>query len=292
MPLPPTPWLNPPDYTGAFLHGAQIGASAGEANARIGASMAEANARLQASMQMQSAQLAQQEQLAQMQAQIRTKIADQRAKEHQQRIAIDAAYKESEIGLQRERLKQANDAFMAKTQQAAKLAANRALISSLIQQGEDPNDVYMKHGAEAGYTPSQMDPIFKSMAPIPEEIFHKANRETGEPDRYVNPKTGAIRFVPTPTLDPYVETQREVLRERLKELNKNYDEATRDKVKKGFQKQIDETNERLRRLVSPNFPTENPGLPLPESPEKLEVGKVYQTSRGLATWDGKMFIPE
>ena len=32
-------------------------------------------------------------------------------------------------------------------------------------------------------------------------------------------------------------------------------------------------------------------LPMPSTPKNAIVGQIYQTSKGLAKWDGKQFIP-
>ena len=32
-------------------------------------------------------------------------------------------------------------------------------------------------------------------------------------------------------------------------------------------------------------------LPMPSTPKDAIVGQIYQTSKGMAKWDGKQFIP-
>lgn len=178
MPLPPTPWLNPPDYTGAFLRGAQIGASATESRNRLAASVMEANARINAAASEQNARLAQQEQMAQMQAQVRMQIADQRSRENQQRIAIDASYKDAEIGLQRQRLEESQKLSSMKIMQQAQQMDAQMRMSERIKRGEPRDQVLMEEGPLA-FGGSAMGGIMRAaQASAPKSLEIKA--EGGE----------------------------------------------------------------------------------------------------------------
>ena len=110
MPTPPI-WLKPAN-TLASLEG---GARAGEADARIA---------LEAQHQAQQMAMAQQRTVAEMERarmemDVRQKTQEQEALKEAQRIKIDGAYKEQQLGLQQERLKQASELAAAKAKQAA-----------------------------------------------------------------------------------------------------------------------------------------------------------------------------
>lgn len=293
MPLPPTPWLNPPDYTGAFVHGAQIGASAQEAQNRLAATFAEANARLQAASQSRAAELAHQEQMAQMQSQIRLQIADQRAKEQQQRIAIDSAYKESQIGLERERLKETHAANQFRLQQQASRTATMMQAQQEIEAGGDPNEVWSRLGPAATGSLAGVGPMARAAhpAPIPESAWVPANPETGEPSHWANQKTGGITQERRPATDPYTASQSRILERQIEKLNLDRDTpGVKPKIKDELDKQIQKAQDSLARLHG--RPVAPRGMPLPKTEKELQKDQVYQTNRGLAKWDGAQFIPE
>lgn len=294
MPLAPTPWLNPPDYTSAYLQGAQIGASATEARNRLAATMAEANARTQASIQESAARLAHQEQMAQMQAQARMQISAQRAREAQQRIAIDAAYKESQIGLDKQRLQEAHQANQFKLMQYASQQAAVMQAQKEIEAGGDPNEVWSRLGVSATGSLAGVAPMARAARPvqIPESVWVPDNPETGERAHWVNQKTGAVTQARTQPLDPYTAVQRDAIKDRLVSLNKELAEATKEKVRKEKRDQIAAANEELRQLLSPGSPSK--GLPMPNKLEELKVGEVYQIPRwggAPGKWNGKTFDP-
>lgn len=144
--LPPTPWLNPPDYTGSFLKGAQIGVAAAEAQQRT------AQAAQQHAAEIGLAQQKLQQQAAQTQAELDSaqQIANQKAMQEQQRLEISKQVHLTQVGLQQQKLEEQKAMNNAKLQQFAHQAAIRAQIQQRIANKEDPNKVYMELGPEAG----------------------------------------------------------------------------------------------------------------------------------------------
>ncbi len=115
MPLPPTPWLNPPDYIGSYLKGTELGSSAAQARNRLAAQQQQAAAEIAVAQE----RIQQQAVEAQMEAQVRREVAEQQARLQQSRIDIDAAYKQAQIGLAQQRADEASQLNQFKIAEAA-----------------------------------------------------------------------------------------------------------------------------------------------------------------------------
>lgn len=238
-----------------------------------------------------SQRLAQQQAIAEMEMNAKLKISDQQARMQNQRLEIDNQYKQTMLGMQQEKMKQAAALQAQKISQASQRYEGIAGMDADIKGGMEYKDAALKWGTRIGWNPQQMNPVIKESATVPEDVFHPANKETGEPPRYTNTKTGAIRFIPKPDADPYVESQRKILEGTISLLVKDREEAPRDKVKAKFDKRIEEKQAELRALLSPGSAPIVRGEDIPKKNE-LKIGTVYRTKRGPAKWDGEQFIPE
>lgn len=99
MPLPPTPWLNPPDYIGSYLKGTALGSEAAQARNRLVAAQQQAQNEIAVARE----RIQQQAVEAQMEAMIRRETAEREARVQQSRIDIDSAYKQAQLGLAQQR---------------------------------------------------------------------------------------------------------------------------------------------------------------------------------------------
>lgn len=165
MPLPPTPWLNPPDYMGSYLKGTALGSEAAQARNRLVAAQQQAQAEIAVARE----RIQQQAVEAQMEAMIRREAAEREARIQQSRIDIDAAYKEAMVGIQGQRLESAARLNDLKLREAANQAATRMRIDERVQGGEDYNKVIMEESASAGYNPSQVAAI-QRIASVPQGL--------------------------------------------------------------------------------------------------------------------------
>src|SRR5215475_6326930 len=110
MPLDiPTPWLHTPDTIGALSSGAAAGGRAaataqrGELEgARLAADAMQHNER----NKLEAARLSQDERIAQMEAQTRKDIAQQNQLRENQRLEIEQAYHQAQLGMARSRLEE------------------------------------------------------------------------------------------------------------------------------------------------------------------------------------------
>ena len=123
MPLPATPWLNPPDVAGEFTKGLSIGASIGQEQARL---QAEHERTL-------------------MEATARAETAKQSALQAQARIQTEAAYRTATLGLQQQRLQDAKAENDAKTKEAALKLADQQGFAADMKSGMKIEDALFRH---------------------------------------------------------------------------------------------------------------------------------------------------
>lgn len=165
MPLPPTPWLNPPDYMGSYLKGTALGSEAAQARNRLVAAQQQAQNEIAVARE----RIQQQAVEAQMEAIVKREAAEREARIQQSRIDIDAAYKQSMVGIQSQRLESAARLNNLRLKEAAMQAATRMRIDERVQSGEDYNKVIMEESASAGYNPSQVAAI-QRIASVPQGL--------------------------------------------------------------------------------------------------------------------------
>jgi hypothetical protein len=110
------PWLKAPDIAGEYLRGLALGQQSREASARLQEEQTRVG----------------------MEAQIRQQTLQQRALEDAQRIQVQKAYHDTEIGLRRQQLEQVQQAAAAKTRAAAIKLHQQATYSKVMQETNDP----------------------------------------------------------------------------------------------------------------------------------------------------------
>ena len=295
MPLPATPWLNPPDYGGMYLGGLRTGAEVGMNQARLAASAQEASARLAASMAQHQQQLAQSQMIAEMETAAKMKIADQNARMEQQRIAVDNEYKNIMIGLQRQEIEnKAKVDQMRLTEFADRSAAINRITDRVKNGGEDFGTVALQEGAAAGWTPQQMGPVIKDQAVLPDDIWKEADPNTGAPGHFYNPKSGAVHVPSAPKLDPYTASQQRILEHSIGMLENELGQATDQGVKYEIGKSIALKQRKLAQFLGGGREIEPEGLPMPRSQKELRVGEIYLVPRWgnkPGKWDGEKFVP-
>src|SRR5215470_17879183 len=120
----PLPWLHTPDTIGALSAGASAGGRAAATaqqgefeSARLAADAFQHNER----NKLEAARLSQDERIAMMEAQTRKEIAQQNQLRENQRLEIEQAYHQAQLGLARSRLEE-QDAI---AKQKAKVASDR-----------------------------------------------------------------------------------------------------------------------------------------------------------------------
>lgn len=272
MPLPPTPWLNPPDYVGAYTRGMQIGATAAEARERTAVSLQETQIRAQEAQARLSAQMAEQQQRieaqkesAALQAATRLKIADQNARMRQQKIEIDANISQMQLDLQNKRLQEAARATDFKIRQSAQMGQAAMEVEALKKQGVKDVDAWLQVAPKYGASFSEMGLLLgqKRMAEIP----HKE------------------------VLDAYTESRRRILEGGIRQMKTEIaTPGVRASVKTGLQDEVAKQEYELENLLRRGGES-TVGLPMPQTVQELKEGEIYRTKRGLARWDGQKFNP-
>lgn len=133
----------------------------------------------------------QQQRLQQESAQASQKLAAQQEAEQQdtlreqQRLNIEKAYKDAEIGLRKQQLDQSKQQLAAQTQMAARKFQAQQQAQQRIQAGEDPSKVWMELGPQLGMN----GPAMAALAKKPFQ-FGGATGVPGLPDDYKAVQTG------------------------------------------------------------------------------------------------------
>lgn len=182
------PWLRPPDLVGAASEGAQAGLGA----ARI-ALQAE---QMHQQNQQEGARLSQQEHIAQMEAQTRQEIAQQNQLRESQRLAIEQAYQNAQIGMAKGRLEQQQAVAAAKAKEAAASFQRDQAFSADLASGMSVIDAYKRNPVSAE-TVNALSRVSTKEQPDTKPII----REGRFPIVKVNPVTGENNILYTPPTD-------------------------------------------------------------------------------------------
>lgn len=225
------------------------------------------------------------------------KEAEQRRLIEQQKNEIETAYRRAQLGIQAERLEETRKSNEFKTMQAAQQFSSRQRMGQRIANKEDPFRVMLEEGPQSGWTGAQMAPVARaSQATIPEALV--TQKQDGRD--FVQRKGSWYPVAATSEdkgIDDAIRHSQDIIKARMP-----YVVLPNKKIKEEAQEVIDTEKRRIdgyrqKQGKEPLYPEAAP-LPLPrakdmnELKKMLTVGKLYQTSRGVARWDGKMFIPE
>lgn len=274
MPLPPTPWIKSYENPELYLGGYRSGLEQQQITQRGQLAAQELNQR--------AAEAANRMAMAQMENQTRRELAMQELamEEHRRKIQDEQWGMERRLGEQ-------------KLQEFASRAAAQLRIQARIKAGEDPLKVYSEEGPTAGsaFGPSDIAALTRANKKQ-NWVFKKGDPATGAPDVWQDETTGAIKSVQQPKAaakDPATVAYEKDIETRLGILYKNrYDLQLANKDTTSVDNQIWEiTNERNKLFGKPTAPAAS----LPATEEELQEGKIYQTSRGPAKWNGQKFIP-
>lgn len=292
MPLPPAPWLNPPDYTGSYLGGLKIGVEAGADRARIAASAAEQAARINAASAEHAQTLAQQQALAEMETQAKLKVADQQSRMEGQRLEIDNQYKQTMLQMNQQRLQLEKQKQLFAVSQAAQRTWAMLSAQREIKGGGNAAEVWSRYGVMATGSMGGMAGLVKQAGAdggAQSPTWYQGNKETGEPGHFVNPRTGSA-YVPRSVQDPMQKVRSDILKATIANMERDKAESSRKSVRDRLTEDIRIKEAELQNLFQPG--SASAGLPMPSSQSELKEGQLYQTGRGLARWDGEQFIPE
>lgn len=152
-------WISrPADTPAAYTQGIQIGAQIAQERNR---------------MQMQAEQAA-------MNAAIRQQEAERESIRQQQRIEIDKAYQQAQIGLRKQQLDQAAASIALRTSQAARQFAAQQTYQRRIMAGEDPAKVMLEIGPQMTSSLSGFSSIYKAAQPV--VPFQPTTQSVGKAD--------------------------------------------------------------------------------------------------------------
>lgn len=302
MPAVPAPWLNPPDYTGAYLHGAQIGATAAEARARLQAAVIQnqqEHAIAQQRLQQQAAE-------AQMENETRQRLADQKAREEEQRLKIQGEYQKAQIGLAAQKLQESQQMNDFKIKQAAQTfqaqGQYQSDYQSLLDQGVPEGEASIKAALRnPGFLKggSGLAAVARAQqATVPKDL---EIRTEGDKQFFRSAPTEAYKVVPGGGEDRVMSHAAYTSGlTGVREMERDFRviPTGNKKEKSEAAKEIESEKRRLNSIAEskkapvpfPNVRAE--ALPLPKTQAELVVGELYQTKRGPARWDGEQFIPE
>lgn len=274
-PMPSAPWLTPKgDPAQDYLHGYGLGEQAASETAQLAQRAASEQAQLtQRSQQMQQqAQQTQRELDMQQQQQERQHLMDQ------QRLEITKSYHEQQAALGQQKLQQAAQANQAKIQEIARVSQIKQQAQKEIDGGADPVETWAKYGPAAygaggaGYENAYANQQRRASLPTPQTPEQKADMAL-DTDTYKKLEGAKVK------------------------LQGELASASGDSVPK-IANQITELTRQQnairnnRGLTKPAVPTADTALPMPKTKDDLEKGKVYQTKRGPAKWDGEKFVVE
>lgn len=153
MPLDiPTPWLRGPDTLGALSAGGAAGSRAAETvqrgemeGARLAADAMAHNQR----NQLEAARLSQDERIAQMEAATRKQIAQQNQLRENQRMEIEQAYRQAQLGIAKGRLEEQDMIAKSKAKDAADKLLREQNFAAAVAGGMNPMDAYRQYPVSA-----------------------------------------------------------------------------------------------------------------------------------------------
>lgn len=156
---PLAPWLTPSTDTATeYSRGIQTGAQIAQERNR---------------MQMQAEQAA-------MNAAIRQQEAERDSIRQQQKILMEKAYQDAQIGLRKQQLEQQAAVTELRTQQAARRFAAQRSYQQRVMAGEDPAKVMLEIGPSMTDNISGFGSLYKAAQPTPD--FEPITRTVGKAD--------------------------------------------------------------------------------------------------------------
>jgi hypothetical protein len=247
--IPIPPWLKSPDVAADYSRGLAIGAQVAESNAR----------------------LSQEAQRTAMEAQTRAQTLKQEQLQQQTRLQTEAAYKQTQIALQKQRLDEAAKLNDAKVKSAAmKVAAQHALWGDLNATKPDGSKMFTTQEA-----------IFRNPAASPTAAIQLQGQEgvQSRSDRQAALEADKLDFAKEKANKPKVIGHRSI--------------PTRDPDTGNV---ISTTTENIygsEPIGGAPVPPANaaPGaaasFPAAPAKEQRKAGQVYMTPKGPHTWNGK-----
>src|ERR1035437_643182 len=277
------PWVQPANPSKNYMEAYQVSSQIAEANQRL---------------QQQAANAEKSHQDEQQRLQIEQQQFQQKQLMDQQKSEILNQYHQSQLGLAQQKLEEASKDNQIKIQQAADKSSAMMEASSRIKNGEDPSSVWMELGPRTGHMRGMGALIRAQQATAPKDL---EIREEGNQKFYRSSPTERYQHTPPSTpQDKFLEQgEASSSRTHIKALQDKIDllDPT-DNIRKTLEDSQDKEKRNLNAIYQnagrkPLYPdVKEAVLSMPNSKSKLVDGKVYQTKRGPARWDGKFFVPE
>lgn len=217
-----------------------------------------------AQMDMERQRMAQQAAMAKMELQVKQDMAEQSAQREQQKLLIDQAAQQAELGLRTASLDQTKQQFgLVLQQQAAKTQAQMryaARMQQLTSQGQEPGEAasqaLLEIGPSLGVPLSglgQLAHAMRTKATVPQGLETVIDEDSGE-EFYKTPQ-GYRQVVPHKQQDAgQVLKPQDTLRglqNQLKVLKETLPYATGEDTKKSMAKQIKNVEKRIYSLLLP-----------------------------------------
>lgn len=245
--IPATPWIQAPDVAQHWSQGYGLGLQAAQEQNQI------------AIAQQKMAQQAQQQQV---ELEMQQRQADQKARMEQAQIETAKAYHTAQVGIAQGKLQEAQQMNQMKVQQAAQIASVKMQAQQRIAKGEDPSQVWMELGPQAGMGMGGIGSLANAQvrakqAAVPKNL--EINKQA-EGTFYRSSPTEPYKIVPGGSEDRVMQHQPAI--EAFKELGRiEADYRAADKKKKPeLQEQIDATKRRINDI----YQNRKMGIQFPE----------------------------
>ena len=304
MPLPPTPWLRPPDTDQNYLKGYGLGQQGASEQAQI----ALAQQRMAQQAAEASAQLQERSQIAQMEIEMRQKEHERQFLMDQQKLEIEKQYNTMQMALGQEKLKEAHDLNQIRIgQDANKAIATLSHQKSMQEIDSDPSTTpeqkqKLKYGKmmEFGLRMSEIsgEGTGAAMKAFSDYIMRANAPASATTSDLPGAEGTKVAYLPDGTyhiLPPKAKTEDKAsLQYRLNNLKRLESGADPDLKGRYLTEAIESEKYRINEEFTrsgerPMFP-EVEGLPMPKTDKELVTGKIYKTNRGVGRWDGKKFV--
>lgn len=198
----------------------------------------------------------------------------------QQRLLIDKAYKDAQIGLEEQKVRAAQEVAAAKTQEAAQQFKFQQMASREIMAGGDPAQVWMKYGPLATGSAAGLGSLVSATKPVTpkQAAWIPADLKTGAPGHFETP-SGAVH-IPTRVKDEqtgmtsalrsqtisYLRSQREELKKAMGRQPTTPERLDAWKLKhKDEIKQLDTLKTKIEDLLKPGTAASVPAGMAPPS---------------------------
>lgn len=206
-------WLHGADPLEAAIHGSSLGQRIAESNQRAAAeymALQQRQQQFQQTMQMHQQQLEQAQADTQQNFQAQQETQKQNRLQRQQQLAVENAYKQSQLGLAKQKLELTTQAAAKKfqTQQVIQGEINKDANSLMAEEGMAADEArqkatvraYMRHATDLGLNPAALGQLSKSATD--QNNGGEWRKAPSGQDYYYEEKSGVIRFPPKPVPTP------------------------------------------------------------------------------------------